>query len=167
MRMNQIRRGRRLVAIPIAAAAMAMAAAGQGPATAAPSDWCSARAVTVASEVARTYPGTMVVLHVPAATADAYSDMYSDAYRSFDIRIPNWQSKSGISLGDRIAADLQRRSRTLGVDYVLWNQTYRPAVEPPLIQRMEDRGSATANHADHLHVTILPGGARAQCRITS
>lgn len=62
---------------------------------------------------------------------------------------------SNSSLGDEIARWVRANYKALGVSEVIWNQQiwtversgdgWRP---------MEDRGSATANHRDHVHVTV-------------
>lgn len=54
--------------------------------------------------------------------------------------------------GDAIAAFVQAHAGELGVKYVIWRQRYwtpGSAWDP-----MSDRGSATANHYDHVHVTV-------------
>lgn len=57
--------------------------------------------------------------------------------------------------GDRLAACALRNREELGVSYVIWRQRidtgsgFRP---------MADRGSPTANHFDHVHVSFEPGG---------
>jgi len=56
--------------------------------------------------------------------------------------------------GDRLAACALRNREELGVSYVIWRQRidtgsgFRP---------MADRGSPTANHFDHVHVSFEPG----------
>ena len=58
---------------------------------------------------------------------------------------------SGQSQGDAVAAFVQAHAAELNVKYVIWRQRYwEPggSWEP-----MEDRGSPTANHMDHVHVT--------------
>jgi hypothetical protein len=58
---------------------------------------------------------------------------------------------SGQSQGDAVAAFVQAHASELNVKYVIWRQRYwEPggSWEP-----MEDRGSPTANHMDHVHVT--------------
>ena len=56
--------------------------------------------------------------------------------------------------GDQLAACAIRNREALGVSYVIWRQRidtgsgFRP---------MEDRGSPTANHFDHVHVSFKPG----------
>lgn len=57
--------------------------------------------------------------------------------------------------GDRLAACAIRNRAALNVTYVIWRQRidtgdgFRP---------MEDRGSPTANHVDHVHVSFGPSG---------
>ncbi|ALN13999.1 hypothetical protein DUY81_14415 [Acidipropionibacterium acidipropionici] len=62
---------------------------------------------------------------------------------------------SDSSTGDAIAAYVRSNASSLGVHYVIWSQKiwnvqrsgegWRP---------MEDRGSTTANHYDHVHVSV-------------
>lgn len=57
--------------------------------------------------------------------------------------------------GDRIAAFLRANARALGVTEVIWEQriwTVQRASEG--WRPMPDRGSATANHYDHVHVSV-------------
>jgi hypothetical protein len=56
--------------------------------------------------------------------------------------------------GDRIAACALRNQETLGISYVIWKQrvNYGDGWE-----RMEDRGDATENHFDHVHISFEPG----------
>lgn len=59
---------------------------------------------------------------------------------------------SSSSQGDAIAAYVQASAGGLGVKYVIWRQRYW---EPGSSWRgMDDRGSPTANHMDHVHVTV-------------
>jgi hypothetical protein len=54
-----------------------------------------------------------------------------------------------VELGDRISADMLTRS---DVRFTIWQQTIRyPSGRHRL---MGDRGSATANHRDHVHVQV-------------
>jgi hypothetical protein len=70
------------------------------------------------------------------------------AGRALDIMV------SG-SLGDSIAGYVRSNASALGVSEVIWSQriwTVQRAGEG--WRSMEDRGSATANHYDHVHVTV-------------
>ncbi len=59
---------------------------------------------------------------------------------------------SSSAQGDAIAAYVQQHVAEFNVQYVIWQQRYwEPGSSWSL---MEDRGSITANHYDHVHVTI-------------
>jgi hypothetical protein len=69
--------------------------------------------------------------------------------RALDIMI------SSSSLGDAIASWVRANYKRLGVSEVIWEQriwTVQRASEG--WRSMEDRGSVTANHYDHVHVTV-------------
>ena len=53
--------------------------------------------------------------------------------------------------GDRIAAYVLAHRSELGVTYVIWQQRYNPGTG---WRPMKDRGGATANHLDHVHVSF-------------
>lgn len=53
--------------------------------------------------------------------------------------------------GDRLADYALAHRGALGVTYVIWRQRYNPGTG---WQPMADRGSATANHFDHVHVSF-------------
>ncbi len=56
------------------------------------------------------------------------------------------------ALGDRIEADILAQAARFNVRYLIWQQTYHnPAGANRL---MANRGTPTANHADHIHVTV-------------
>ncbi|PWV74461.1 peptidoglycan DD-metalloendopeptidase family protein [Nocardia neocaledoniensis] len=76
--------------------------------------------------------------------------------RAIDILIPDPTSGEGKALGDRIADFVITNAAALRIDYLIWRQTYRSATGESNL--MEDRGSVTANHFDHVHVTTLGGG---------
>jgi len=54
--------------------------------------------------------------------------------------------------GDAIAAYVQQHTAQYNVKYLIWSQRYWPAGGP--WKMMADRGSVTANHYDHVHVTV-------------
>ncbi len=61
--------------------------------------------------------------------------------------------------GDRVAAWARKNARALNVKYVIWEQGYwRPGMSSP--RRMSDRGGATANHYDHVHISFRAGSGR-------
>lgn len=62
-------------------------------------------------------------------------------------------------LGNQVAAYLQEHRAELGVDYLIWRQRiWRPATSGAW-RAMGDRGGATANHMDHVHVTTYGSAA--------
>lgn len=87
---------------------------------------------------------------------DAISDDHPSG-RAIDIMIPDFQSAKGKDLGDRIEAFVHKNAKALGVQYTIWRQTYKePGGHSNL---MEDRHGLTANHFDHVHVTVFGNAA--------
>jgi hypothetical protein len=65
--------------------------------------------------------------------------------------------------GDRLAACAIRNREELGISYVIWRQRIDTGSG---FRLMADRGGATANHFDHVHVSFKPGagtGAPVSC----
>ncbi|MFC4943969.1 hypothetical protein [Pseudonocardia sp. GCM10023141] len=60
---------------------------------------------------------------------------------------------TGRERGDRIAACALANRRELGISYVIWRQRINFGDG---WQAMEDRGSITENHYDHVHVSFEP-----------
>jgi hypothetical protein len=56
------------------------------------------------------------------------------------------------SKGDAVAAFVQANASRYNVKYIIWQQRYWAPGEG--WSMMEDRGSPTANHMDHVHVTV-------------
>jgi len=62
-------------------------------------------------------------------------------------------------LGNEVAAYLQENRAELGIEYLIWRQRiWRPSTSGAW-RGMSDRGSATANHMDHVHVTTYGSSA--------
>lgn len=80
---------------------------------------------------------------------DNYPDHPSG--RAADIMIPNYTSAEGIALGNRIQKYLMDNKKFFKVVYTIWRQRYTAATGETNI--MEDRGTPTQNHFDHVHVT--------------
>jgi ParB-like chromosome segregation protein Spo0J len=60
------------------------------------------------------------------------------------------------SMGDQVAQYFLQNAGQFGVQYLLWQQTqWNPDGTK---SKMADRGGATANHMDHVHVRTLGGG---------
>lgn len=59
--------------------------------------------------------------------------------------------------GDQVAAYLQANADYYRIKYLIWKQRiWSPARPGDGWRPMEDRGSVTANHYDHVHVSVLP-----------
>ena len=57
--------------------------------------------------------------------------------------------------GDAVAADLRSNATAYGITYVIWEQQiWSTARAGEGWRRMADRGSNTANHMDHVHVSF-------------
>lgn len=63
-------------------------------------------------------------------------------------------------LGNEIALFLQEHRAELGIEYLIWRQRiWRPSTSGAW-RGMSDRGGATANHMDHVHVTTYGNAAQ-------
>nr|WP_242680113.1 peptidoglycan DD-metalloendopeptidase family protein [Nocardioides sp. IC4_145] len=72
-----------------------------------------------------------------------------------DFMVP--LTPAGKAQGDALVAYAQAHARALGIDYIIWYQRiWSVARADEGWRRMEDRGSATANHMDHPHINVLP-----------
>ncbi len=62
---------------------------------------------------------------------------------------------SDTGLGDQIAAFLQRNAAALDLYDIIWHQhIWTPVRSSEGWRSMSDRGSETANHYDHVHVSV-------------
>jgi len=85
---------------------------------------------------------------------DPSSDHYSG--RALDLMIPSYTTSSGRALGDQVAAWAVANAAGFGLDYVIWDQhiwSVRRADEGWRL--MADRGSDSANHKNHVHVSVV------------
>lgn len=76
--------------------------------------------------------------------------------RALDLMIPNYTTTSGKDLGALVAAWAQANQASLGIEYIIWNQriwNVRRASEG--WRYMADRGGDSANHKDHVHITVF------------
>ncbi len=62
------------------------------------------------------------------------------------------------SNGQPIAEFAQQNADRLGVTYVIWNQAIWDSRDGKGWVGMEDRGSPTANHKDHVHISFKGEG---------
>ncbi|GAA3984153.1 hypothetical protein GCM10023085_77840 [Actinomadura viridis] len=74
-----------------------------------------------------------------------------DFMESVGGRMP---SAGAVRHGDQMAAYVVANARRLGVSYVIWKQ-HIWNVRGGGWRRMEDRGSITQNHYDHVHISVL------------
>jgi hypothetical protein len=75
---------------------------------------------------------------------------------ALDVMIPNANTAAGKALGDRVVKFLVANHERLGVAHMIWRQRMiQPDGSSSL---MQGRGSATANHFDHVHVASIGGG---------
>lgn len=73
--------------------------------------------------------------------------------QALDIMVPT-------GVGNEVAAFLQEHRAELGIEYLIWRQRiWRPSTSGAW-RGMSDRGSATANHMDHVHVTTYGSAAK-------
>ncbi|MGE2724436.1 hypothetical protein [Mycolicibacterium pulveris] len=79
---------------------------------------------------------------------------------AIDVMIPNAGSPEGRALGDRVLAYVMENAERFGLVHAIWRQTiYKPDGSSRL---MANRGSATANHYDHVHIATEGGGFPAE-----
>lgn len=89
---------------------------------------------------------------------DPYPDHPSG--RAADIMMPNGGSGSDVQLGNEIARYFQKHAKEYGIYYMLWRQKMWKAGDPVgAWTSVSDRGSPTANHMDHVHITVENGHA--------
>ena len=75
---------------------------------------------------------------------------------ALDVMIPNSETAAGRALGDRVVKFLVANHEKLGVAHMIWRQNM---IQPDgSASGMASRGSATANHMDHVHVASIGGG---------
>lgn len=57
--------------------------------------------------------------------------------------------------GDQVAEWAKKNAKRLGIKYIIWNQRiWNPLRADEGWRRMEDRGSITQNHKDHVHISM-------------
>lgn len=79
-----------------------------------------------------------------------------------DFMIPNPDTENGDDIGYELSAYLQQHAEAFNVKYIIYMQRiwhpWMPANLPiEEWQEMEDRGSVTANHRDHVHLSFYEG----------
>ncbi len=80
------------------------------------------------------------------------------AGRALDLMIPNYKSSSGRKLGGEVATWLRTNARELDVHYVIWDQRiWNIQRDREGWRYMANRGGDSANHKNHVHVTVWDG----------
>ena len=73
--------------------------------------------------------------------------------RAVDIMIPNYRSNK--ELGNRLAAYFKENHSQFRVHYIIWDQKiWNITRDREGWRSMSGRGSDTANHKDHIHITV-------------
>ena len=76
--------------------------------------------------------------------------------RALDLMIPSYKSASGKALGQKIALWAKANARSLGINYVIWNQhIWNIKRDKEGWRYMADRGGDSANHKNHVHITVF------------
>lgn len=76
--------------------------------------------------------------------------------RALDLMLPDYQSASGRALGDQVAAWAQANHSLLGIEYIIWNQhIWNVKRSSEGWRYMANRGSDSANHKNHVHITVF------------
>lgn len=109
--------------------------------------------VRIARAVAKNFPQVEVI--GGWRPTDAISDDHPSG-RAVDIMIPDFTTAKGKQLGDDIRDYVFGNRDEFNVEYIIWRQELIPNGGEPYM--MEDRGSLTQNHFDHVHVTVEGGG---------
>lgn len=113
----------------------------------------NANAKAVVQHVIDAYPKIRTIYGWRASSA--YSSDHPNG-RAVDIMIPSWTDPAMAEYGWAIAKDFAAHAKTYKVNYVIYRQSVFNAAYPERGWRpMEDRGSATANHYDHVHVSVF------------
>ena len=74
--------------------------------------------------------------------------------RAVDIMIPSYRSNT--ALGQQIAEYYKANADRFGIEYIIFNQRiWSKARDREGWRFMANRGGDTANHKDHVHITVL------------
>lgn len=83
--------------------------------------------------------------------------------RAIDLMIPNYTSASGKKLGGEVAAWARANAKPLGINYVIWNQhIWNITRDKDGWRYMAGRGDDSANHKNHVHITVYAAGLPGQ-----
>ena len=80
------------------------------------------------------------------------------AGRALDMMIPRYTTTAGRTLGFQVAYWARANARSLGIKYVIWDQKiWNIERNSEGWRHMASRGSDSANHKDHVHITVFDG----------
>lgn len=80
------------------------------------------------------------------------------AGRALDVMIPKYRTASGRRLGADVARWARANARSLQIKYVIWDQRiWNIQRDQEGWRPMASRGSDTADHKDHVHITVFDG----------
>jgi len=75
---------------------------------------------------------------------------------ALDIMVPGWNTPGGKAFGDQVLRFLMTNKSTLGIDHAIWRQAIHYDGDGGQI--VDNHGSPTQNHMDHIHVATKGGG---------
>uniref|UniRef100_UPI001C2366D4 M23 family metallopeptidase n=1 Tax=Nocardia noduli TaxID=2815722 RepID=UPI001C2366D4 len=78
------------------------------------------------------------------------------AGRAVDAMIPDYDTPGGQALGDQVVAYAHANAAAFGLVYTIWQRRYTPVDGTPNL--MPETGDRTADHFDHVHLTVTGGG---------
>ncbi len=79
--------------------------------------------------------------------------------RALDCMIPNYRSAHGKALGFRMSRWARRNADKLGINYIIWDQhIWNKRRDSQGWRYMAGRGSDSANHKNHVHITVYAAG---------
>ncbi len=79
--------------------------------------------------------------------------------RALDIMIPNYKSAKGKKMGHDLSRWLRANAAAYGVNYVIWDQhIWNNERAGDGWRYMANRGGDSANHKNHVHVTVYAKG---------
>ncbi len=84
---------------------------------------------------------------------DPSSDHYSG--KALDLMIPKYTTSDGKALGQKVADWAVANQPRLNIQYVIWNQEiWNVSRASEGWRPMADRGSDSANHKNHVHISV-------------
>lgn len=115
-------------------------------------DRLNANARAVFDHVVANYPRIRTI-YGWRASSDYSSDHPNG--RALDLMIANWSDPANAEHGWEIARYFQANASRFNITYIIYRQQLWNASYPARGWRaMEDRGSVTANHYDHIHISV-------------